>query len=136
MGESQSKMPEDDIAPESVLELREEVLQRVEGVEKRIRRISLLTMGVALALLAGFIYQIVLPFTGGSAMQTVSLTDPALVTLEVALSALALAWLLIALSDYRFAARLASSIRKVRSREKELERELSSPSTNGKPAPL
>lgn len=131
MGESQDKMTEGDVTPESVLELREEVLQRVEGVEKRIKRISLLTMLVALGLLLGFVYQIVLPFTGGSATQTVNLTDPALVTVEIALSALALAWLLIALSDYRFVARLSSSIRKVRSREKEIERELSGPASRG-----
>jgi cell division septal protein FtsQ len=124
-------MPEENIAPESVLELREEVMQRVEGVERRIKRISLVTMIVAVGLLLGLVYQIVLPFTGGSATQTVSLTDPALVAVEIGLSALALAWLLIALSDYRFAARLSSSIRRVRSREKELEEELSSPASSG-----
>ncbi len=131
MEESQNRMTESDITPESALELREEVLQRVEGVERRIKRISMLTMVVALGLLLGFVYQIVLPFTGGSATQTVSLTDPALVTVEIALSALALVWLLIALSDYRFAARLSNSIRKVRSREKEIERELSGPASSG-----
>lgn len=131
MGESQNKMTEGDVAPESVLGLREEILQRVEAVERRIKRISLLTMFVALGLLLGFVYQIVLPFTGGSATQTVNLTDPLLVTLEIALSALALVWLLIAMSDYRFAARLSNSIRKVRSREKEIERELSGPASSG-----
>jgi type III secretory pathway component EscU len=131
MGESRSEMPEDEVTPESVLELREEVLQRVEAVERRSKRISVLTMVVAFGLLLGFVYQIVLPFTGGSAVQTVSLTDPALVTVELVLSALALAWLLIALSDYRFAARLSNSIRKVRSREKEIERELSGPASSG-----
>ncbi len=118
-------MSKEDVSPTSVLELREEVLQRVETVGSRIKTLSIVTMFVATALALGFVLQISLPYVGGSATQTVNLTDPALVALEVILTILALVWLYVGVSDYRFMARLSKSIQKARALEKEVEREVS-----------
>ncbi len=118
---------DEEISPESVLELREEVLQRVESFGSRVKRLSIVTVFVAVALAFGFIIQIVLPYAGGSATQTVNLTDPVLVTLEVLLTVLALVWLYVGVSDYRFTARLSKSIQRARALEGELEKELTHP---------
>jgi hypothetical protein len=125
-----NKMGKEDIPPESFLELREEVLQRVEAVGGKIKRLSQVTIFVAAALALGFVTQIVLPYLGGSATQTVNLADPVLVEVEVVLTALALVWLYVGVSDYRFTARLARSIRRARANEKEIEKEIS-PSQGG-----
>lgn len=122
-------MGEEEVTPESILELREEVLQRVETVGTKIKRLSLVTMFVAVALALGFVFQIALPYAGGSATQTVNLTDPALVALEVILTILALAWLYVGVSDYRFTTRLSRSIQKARALEGEIETELKPPDT-------
>lgn len=117
-------MDAEDVSPESVLELREEVLQRVEAVGNKIRRLSQITMVVATLLALGFVTQIALPYVGGSANQTVNLTDPALVGFEVLLTVLALVWLYVGVSDYRFVTGMGRSIKAARAREKELERSL------------
>jgi glycerol-3-phosphate acyltransferase PlsY len=79
---------------------------------------------VAAALVLGFVSQIVLPYAGGSATQTVNLTDPVLVTAEVILTVLMLVWLYVGVSDYRFTTRLSMSIRKARALEREIEKEI------------
>ena len=117
-------MGKEDMPPESFLELREEVLQRVEAVGGKIKRLSQITMFVATALALGFVTQIVIPYLGGNATQTVNLTDPILVTVEVVLTALALVWLYVGVSDYLFTTRLSKSIRRARVLEKEIENEV------------
>jgi protein-S-isoprenylcysteine O-methyltransferase Ste14 len=110
---------------ESVLALREEVLQRVESVGNKIRRLSLITIFVAAALVLGFASQIALPYASGSPTRTVNLADPVLVGVEVLLTALALVWLYVGVSDYRFVSGLTKSIKEARARETDLEKSLS-----------
>ena len=120
---SSNEMGEEDRL-ESFLELREEVLQRVEAVGGKIKRLSQITIFVAAALALGFVTQIVLPYAGGSATQTVNLTDPVLVAVEVVLTALALVWLYVGVNDYLFTARISRLIRRARTLEKEIEKEV------------
>jgi hypothetical protein len=115
-----------DTPSESVLELREEVLQRVETVGSRIRRLSVVTLFVSGLLALSYIAEIILPYLGGSAVQTVNLRNPTLVALEAFLTVMALIWFYVGLSDYRFVARLSYLVAKARVREREIEREITS----------
>jgi hypothetical protein len=118
-------MAEKELSPESVLELREEVLQRVEAVGGRIKRLAIVTVFVSGLLALSYIFEIASPYVTGSTTATVNLRDPLLVAFEVVLTVLALVWLYVGLSDYRFVARLSKSIRKARVLESEIEKEIS-----------
>lgn len=118
-------MKEEEVSPQTVLELREEVLQRVEMVGTRIRRLALVTVFVAGLLALSFAVQIALPYATGSTTATVNLMDPALVAFEAFLIGLSLVWLYVGLSDYRFVSRLTRSIRLVREKEVRIEAEIS-----------
>lgn len=117
-------MDEKDRVPESVIELREEVLQRVENVGARIKRLSILTLFVSALLTVSYIVEIALPYFGGSATQTVNLKDPALVAFELFLTFMVILWFFVGLSDYRFVARLSSLVAKARAQELDLEKEI------------
>ncbi|MDG6898917.1 MAG: hypothetical protein JRN24_04165 [Nitrososphaerota archaeon] len=115
-------MPEEEVSPQTVLELREEILQRVEDISGRVRALSVVTVVVAAFLVVSYVYQIALPFATGETSVTVNLGDPALVAFEVVLTALAAAWLYVGLADYLFVSRLRRSIRVARAKEEELEK--------------
>ena len=115
-------MSEEEVSPRTVLELREEVLQRVEDVGARIKALSMVTVVVAALLVASYLYQIALPLASGETIVTVNLADPGLVAFEIALTALAAAWLYVGLADFLFVSRLGRSIRIARAKEKELEK--------------
>jgi len=119
-------------APESVIELREEVLQRVENVGTRIRRLSILTLFVSGLLAVSYVVEIILPYFGGSAIQTVNLKDPSLVAFEIFLTFMVLLWFFVGLSDYRFVTRLSSQVAQARVRERVLEREITSGTAEAK----
>ena len=118
-------LTEEEVSPQTVLELREEVLQRVEAVGTRIRRLAAITVVVAGLLALSYIVEIALPYVTGSTTATVNLRDPTLVVFEAFLTVLALAWLYVGLSDFMFVTRLAKSTRLVREREGSIEREIS-----------
>ncbi len=104
-----------------VMELHEEFVQNIEKGSARIRVLSLLTMGVAVLLLASYFSQLLIPFTSRTRFVTVDLLDPALVTLQVLLIAITFVWLYVGVTNYLFAKRLNSAIRVARAKEKEIE---------------
>lgn len=120
--------PEEKMAGKSVLEIHEEFLRRVEEGSAKIRSLSIITVAVAALLAVSYVVQMALPYLGGGTTATVSLTDPTLVAFEGALTVLALAWLYVGISDYRFTSRLSRSIREAREKEKEIEGELAAES--------
>lgn len=119
--------------PESVIELREEVLQRVENVGNRIKRLSILTLFVSALLSVSYIVEILLPYFGGSATQTVNLKDPGLVAFELFLTFMVVLWFFVGLSDYRFVSRLSSLVAKARVQERALEKEITPGQSEQKP---
>lgn len=119
------EMTEEEVSPETVLELREEVLQRVEAVGTRIKRLAIVTLFVSGLLALSYVSEIALPYVSGSTTATVNLRDPVLVGFEAVLTVLALAWFYVGLSDYRFVTRLAESTRLAREREGRIEEEIS-----------
>ena len=125
-------MDEKASAPESVIELREEVLQRVENVGTRIKRLSILTLFVSGLLAVSYVVEIILPYFGGSAIQTVNLKDPSLVAFEIFLTFMVLLWFFVGLSDYRFVTRLSSQVAQARAQERVLEREITSGTAEAK----
>jgi hypothetical protein len=122
LSQTDEDVPE--VSEKSVLEIHEEFLQRVEEGGAKIRVLSIVTIVVAALLAVSYISQIVLPYVGGGVSVTVSLTNPTLVAIEVLLTILALIWLYVGVTDYRFVSSLAKSIKTARMREKELERTL------------
>lgn len=118
-------MKEEEVSPQEAAELREEVLQRVEAVGTRIKRLASVTVIVAFLLAMSYIVEMVYPYATGSTSATVNLRDPGLVALEALLTVLALAWLYVGVSDYRFVSKLGKSIRVARARERDLEKSIS-----------
>lgn len=113
-------MTEKEVSPRSVLEIHEELLQRVEAVDSRIRKLSAVTIVVAALLVAGVLVQLAMPYVSGVPIVTVNLADPALVAVETGVTLLGLIWLYVGVSNYRFVAGMAKSIKAARAREAEL----------------
>jgi len=113
-------MKEEEVSPQTVLELREEVLQRVEAVDSRMRALSLVTIVVAALLVVGLAIQLALPFASSVPTVTVNLSDPVLVAVETGVTLLGLIWLYVGVSNYRFVASMAKSVKAARAREAEL----------------
>lgn len=109
---------------ESVLEIHEEFLKHVEAGSAKIKTLSMVTIVVAALLAASYVYEVALAYAGSQQQVTVNLRDPALVSVELVLTALALVWLYVGVNDYRFVARLSKSIAKARALEEGIEREI------------
>ena len=120
-----SEMKEEEVSPQTVLDLREEVLQRVEAVGKRIKRLASVTVFVAFLLALSYVIEMVYPYVTGSTSETVNLRDPGLVAIEAFLTLLAAVWIYVGTSDYMFVSRLGKSIQVARARERELEKSIS-----------
>lgn len=118
-------MKEEEVSPQTVLDLREEVLQRVEAVGTRIRRLASVTVIVASLLALSYIIEMVYPYATGSTSETVNLRDPGLMAVEAFLTVLAVVWIYVGVSDYRFVSRLNKSIQVAREREREVEKSIS-----------
>ncbi len=113
-------MPEED-SDGSVLEIHEEFLEHVEAGSRKIRLLSLVTIIVAVLLVASYVYEIASAYALNQQEVTVNLRDPALVAVELILTALAMVWLYVGLNDYRFVSKLSKSIAQARAREREIE---------------
>ena len=113
----------------SVLEFHEEFLQHVEAGSAKIKTLSAVTIFVSALLAASYLVEIASPYLFGLTSTTVNLRDPILVGFEVILTILALIWLYVGISDFRFVARLSKSIRRARALEKEIEKEISGSQT-------
>lgn len=123
-------MTESEVSAKSVLEIHEEILQRVENVDAKIRTLSLVTMVVAALLVAGYLVQLALPYASGVSTVTVDLTNPSLMAVEVGTMLLALVWLYVGVSNYRFVAGMAKAIRIARAREAQLEKSVTGEAAN------
>jgi hypothetical protein len=109
----------------SVLEIHEEFLQHVEAGSRKIKTLSAVTIFVSALLAVSYLVEIASPYVFGLTTASVNLRDPILVGFEAILTILALIWLYIGVSDFRFVARLSKSIRQARALEKEIEKEIS-----------
>ncbi len=107
----------------SKVEIHEDFLQHVEDGSKKMRLLSAVTVIVAALLIISYLSQLALPLAG-TASVIVSLTDPTLVATEVAVLALALAWLYVGVSNYRFTANLSRRIAAARKAEALMEEKL------------
>lgn len=105
----------------AIIEAHEEFVQRLERGSARMRTLSAITIVVSCILCASYIATLLLPYATGEKTVQVSLSDPFLQASELAVAALAAAWLYIGVSDYRFSRRMAEAIRKARAQERELE---------------
>jgi hypothetical protein len=116
-----------------IIEAHEELIQRIESGQTRIRFLSVITVVVAFLLAASYFSQIVLPFLGGERYQTVDLLNPGLLVFEVALLALSAAWLYVGVLNYLFAARLGRQVKEIRAAERELEGRITGKATDRSP---
>ena len=113
-------MTEEKPSPMTVLhEAHDTMLQHVERGRKKIRALALTTMAVTILLGLTYVSQLVLPFQGVTSV-TVNLGDPALMGIELVELVLIIAWLYVAVSDYRFTTKLSAQIREVRFLEADL----------------
>jgi len=110
-----------------IIEAHEELIQRIESGQTRIRALSVITVVVAFLLAASYFSQIVLPFVGGQRFQTVDLQDPSLIVFEAALLVLSAAWLYVGVVNYLFASRLGKQVKEIREAERELEKKIIGP---------
>ena len=107
-----------------IIGAHQELVSRIEQSTGRIRALSMVTILVAAILAASYLSQLALPLTGTDTV-TVHLSDPTNVALELVVLALALAWLYVGVSDYRFASRVRTQIGAARSKEKDIEDKIS-----------
>ncbi|MDG7009036.1 MAG: hypothetical protein JRN06_12560 [Nitrososphaerota archaeon] len=107
----------------SEVEIHEDFLQHVEDGSRKMSWLSAVSSIVAAVLAVSYLSQLALPLTGTTSV-TVSLTDPTLIATEVAVLVLALAWLYVGVSNYRFTASLARKIKAARAAEAEMERKI------------
>jgi hypothetical protein len=103
-----------------IIDAHRELVSRIEQSTGRIRALSIATVIVAVVLAVSYVSQLILPLTGTSTV-TVHLADPANVALELLVFALAVVWLYVGVSDYRFSSRVRAQIGAARSKEKEIE---------------
>lgn len=115
-------MAEEEPRPDSVLELHEEFIRRIEESSARRRTFSIVTTLVALGLAVSYVYQLALPVLTGTKIVTIDLTDPLLEATELVLLALVLVWLYIAVRDFLFTRRMTEAIREARAAERVIER--------------
>ena len=109
----------------SQVEVHEEFLQHVEDGSVRMRVLAAVSSVVATVLVISYVSQLALPFTGTTSV-TVSLTDSTLIVSELAVLVLAIAWLYVGVSNYRFTTKLARRITAARAAEADLEKKLTS----------
>lgn len=99
------------------MELNELFVQRIEEGTRRLKLLSIVTLIVAVLLLASYASQVVLPFATGQTTVTVNLLDPGLLFFEGLLILLTVAWVYVGALNYLWARRLGDRIRKVRAEE-------------------
>ncbi len=109
--------------------VHEEFVQHLEGGQRRIRVLSLLTLVVAVLLSASYFSQIVYPYVSGESVVSVNLRDPSLIASEVLVLLLAFAWIYVGATDYLFATRLGRLVKAARKAEKEMAAEAGLAST-------
>ena len=119
-------MGDDEIDGAAVVAAHQELVSRVEKSATRMRILSLVTVLAAVFLVLSYASQLLLPFSGTTAV-TVRLDDPGVVAGELVILALVLVWLWVGVSDYMFASRMRREIRNARLKEAEIAERVSSP---------
>ncbi len=100
-----------------LMELNELFVQRMEEGARRLRLLSVVTLIVAVLLLASYVSQVALPFLTGQTTATVNLLDPSLLVFEGLLMALTIAWIYVGAINFLWARRFGLRIAKVRAEE-------------------
>jgi hypothetical protein len=106
------------------IEAHEELVQRVEAADAKIRTLSIITMVVAFFLAASYFSQILTPFVSRTRYVQVDLLDPTLIIFQILLLALTSVWVYIGVTNYLFAVRSRRQIREIRALEKEMEKRI------------
>jgi hypothetical protein len=112
-----------------IVEAHEEFIQHIEGGQRRIRTLAIITLVVAVFLAASYVSQIVYPFVFGQSVVTVNLLDPSLLVLETLALLLTFAWIFVGATDYLFATRLGKMVKAARVAERELGKKLEPPTS-------
>ncbi|MDE1853389.1 MAG: hypothetical protein KGI38_06540 [Thaumarchaeota archaeon] len=107
-----------------IIDAHQELVRHVEQTAGRIRALSMLTIMVAAVLAVSYLYQLVLPLAGTTAV-SVNLTDPVNVGTELVVLLLVVLWLYVGLRDLRFSSRLSREIRLARSKEEDIQDRIS-----------
>jgi hypothetical protein len=100
-----------------IVELNELFVQRMEEGAGRLKLLSVVTLIVAVLLLASYASQVILPFATGQTTVTVNLLDPYLLVFEGLLILLTIAWVYVGAVNFLWARRLGLRIAKVRTEE-------------------
>lgn len=106
------------------MELNELFVQRMEEGARRLRVLSIVTLIVAVLLLASYASQVVLPFVSGQSTVTVNLLDPSLLVFEGLLILLTVAWVYVGAVNFLWARRFGFRIAKVRAEEDKILKEI------------
>jgi len=117
-------MTDDKEAATEIIDAHQELVGRIEQSTGRIRALSLVTIVVAAILAVSYVSQLALPLMGTDTV-TVHLSDPANIASELVVLLLALAWMYVGVSDYRFSSRVRGQIDSARREEREIEEKLS-----------
>ncbi len=100
------------------------LVERVEWGGSKITGLSVITVLVALILIASYLSQLIVPYVYGTRYVQVDLLNPGLVATQIVLILMTCAWLYVGLSNLLFARRLRRTVREIRAAEQELEKRL------------
>jgi hypothetical protein len=107
----------------AIIDAHQELVSRIEQGTGRMKILSALTIIVGAFLSVSYVLQLLLPLAGTKTV-SVDLTDPANIATELVVLGLAVVWLYVGLSDFRFSSRMRREIAKARSEENEIERRI------------
>jgi hypothetical protein len=103
-----------------IIDAHQELVSRIEQSAARIRALALVTVLVTAILALSYVSQLALPLMGTSTV-TVHLSDPTNIALESVVLVLALVWMYVGISDFRFSSRVRIQIEEARKEEKAIE---------------
>ena len=115
-------MPDKAEVDVALYEISDDFAEHIEKGSRRIRLLSLITLGISVILLASYFSQIIYPFVTGQTTVVVNLTEPSLLALEGVLVLLTLAWLYVGAVNYLFSSRMAKAVKEAREHERSIEK--------------
>jgi hypothetical protein len=102
------------------IELNYILVDRMQTSASRVRLLSIITLVVAVLLLASYASQVILPFATGQTTATVNLLDPALLVFEGLLIVLTIAWIYVGAVNLLWSRRISKRIRELENFEDRL----------------
>ncbi len=102
----------------------QKLVERVEWGSSKIIGLAVITVFVALILIASYLSQLIIPYVYGTRYVQVDLLNPGLMATQIVLMLMTCAWLYVGLSNLLFAKRLRRTVREIRAAEKELEKSI------------